>query len=440
MQILVGHTDPQGAYTFSALHEGVYALRAAKAGYLTATISSLFLGPKEVKAVDLTLAPANPASPPGLSQTPQFFDPPKFTVSGVTDTTNLGGHGSNTVLRTRDSLAKETASLGAADAGADAGASAGPGARSEPASGPAGRSPLEGAERERDRAQAQLLQHPDDPKLHHGLADADEKLGDPLAALHEYQRAAELDPSEPNFFDWGAELLLHHAPEPAGEVFGNGNRRFPKSSRMLIGLGAAWFARGAVDAAVEKICQASDLDPSDPRPYIFLGKIESAETTPPAKVLETLQRFVRLHPTNAEANYYYGMALWKLQKRPEGAARVESLLNRAVELDPKFGAAYLQLGVLHSEQGNYRKAIVDYQRAIEVEVEKDHADSEVEIEDAHYRLAQAYREIGDRAKGQSELQFYEEMAKKSDRESDRERHEIRQFVYTLRDQPAAPNQ
>src|SRR5882762_8942700 len=43
---------------------------------------------------------------------PEFFDEPQFTVAGVTDPTNLGGHGSDTTVRTRESLAKATATLG----------------------------------------------------------------------------------------------------------------------------------------------------------------------------------------------------------------------------------------------------------------------------------------------------------------------------------------
>ena len=61
----------------------------------------------------------------------------------------------------------------------------------------------------------------------------------PLAAVREYQRAVELDANEPNLFDWGAELLVHRAVEPAIEVFTKGNRLYPQSSRMLLGLAAA---------------------------------------------------------------------------------------------------------------------------------------------------------------------------------------------------------
>jgi hypothetical protein len=46
-----------------------------------------------------------------------------------------------------------------------------------------------------------------------------------------------LDPSEKNIFDWGNELLLRKAVEPATEVFKRGVALYPKSFRMFVGLG-----------------------------------------------------------------------------------------------------------------------------------------------------------------------------------------------------------
>ena len=163
-----------------------------------------------------------------------------------------------------------------------------------------------------------MLAHHDTAELHHLLGDVQEKLGNSLEAVREYQRAAELDPSEAYLFDWGSELLLHHAPEPALEVFTKGNRLFPHSVRMLIGLGAAWFARGSYDQAVQRICEASDLNPTDSMPYLFLGKMQSAETAPSEKIVERLHRFVTQQPENAEANYYYAVGLWKLRRGSAG--------------------------------------------------------------------------------------------------------------------------
>ncbi len=470
-------SDPQGKYSLVGLRGGVYVLRAEMAGYSDAEIPALFFGSKEAKDIDLILLPAKtPASQPASAQTPEFFDQPRFEVAGVTDTTGLGGHGSDTVVRTRETLAKETVSLSTAPTRAQPDAASAKEkllrdrAEREPRSFEANHllgKELEASgkardaipylqraaelkssdyensfdlalanahagnyERARDRTQA-LLVNDDKAELHHLLGDVQEKLGNSLEAVREYQRAAESDPREPYLFDWGSELLLHHAPEPAVEVFSEGNRLFPHSERMLIGLGAAWFARGSYDQAVQRICQASDLNPHDSTPYLFLGKMLPAEPEPSVEVVEKLHRFLAQQPENSEANYYYAVALGKLRKGPQdtaSASQVESLLRNVIHLDPKFGAAHFQLGILHSEQKDYSRAIADYQQAIH---------SDPQMEEAHYRLAQAYRQAGDAAKADAELKLYDEIAKESAQKAERERHEVRQFVYTLRDQPPA---
>ena len=432
--VMSATTDAQGLYRISNLQHGIYILRAVGASG-TAEIPSLALGPNESKTVDVVLGLASSAQ-----ITPQFYDEPQFTVSGVTDTTNLGGHGSDTVVRTRESLAKETAALTQPTAnGAGANASATEKSlRSEldqtPASFEANyrlgllllehNKPDEGMPFLRHAAELQ----PGNAAVHHALGDAGEKTGDPLASVREYQRAAEIDPSEPFLFDWGSELLLHHAPEPAMEVFSKGNSRYPKSERMLIGLGAAAFARGANQEALQRMCEASDLNPADPTPYRFLGKMLRAGNTPSQDEIDKLQRFVKLQPQNAEANYYYAVALWKSRKDPNDAAvsQAESLLAHAVQLNRKFAAAYLELGILHSEERDYAKAIAEYQQAIQIEPR---------LEEAHFRLAQAYRQAGEVEKSKEVLRIHRQLAQESAQQIDRERREIRQFVYTLRDHP-----
>ena len=188
------------------------------------------------------------------------------------------------------------------------------------------------------------------------LGDIAEKSGDSLKAVREYQKAAELDPSEANLFDWGAELLLHRAAEPAIEVFSKGTRLFPRSARMLVALGVSWYSNGSYDQAAQRLCEASDLDPADPQPYLFLGKIQSVETNQSECPVDRLKRFAKLQPGNALANYYYGVSLWKRRKGPEDGetlAQAESHLTRAVQLDPKLGVGYLQLGVLYSERKDF---------------------------------------------------------------------------------------
>src|SRR5205807_9940608 len=103
-----------------------------------------------------------------------------------------------------------------------------------------------------------LLAQQDRVELHHLLGDIDEKQSNALEAVREYQHAAKLNPTEANLFDWGSELLVHRAAEPAIEVFAMGNQMFPRSVRMLVGLGSAWYARGSYDQAAKYLCEASD--------------------------------------------------------------------------------------------------------------------------------------------------------------------------------------
>jgi tetratricopeptide (TPR) repeat protein len=397
-------TDTRGSYAFTKLQDGIYTLGASKDGHRDAQLESLLLRQHESKFVDLTLGSPQPGKSSDASA-PQFFDPPEFTVAGVTDTTNLGGHGSDAIVRTRDSLAKETVSLGEAK----------PKKSSDEAS--------------RANAQRLLATH-ESADLHHRLADLDEKLGDPLDAVRHYQRAAEMDPSEPHLFDWGAELLLHHAPEPAQEVFSKGAEKYPNSIRMLLGVGAASFARGNSDDAIREICRASDVDPVDSAPYLFLGKIEQTEMVPSNDLIDKLHRFVALRPRDADAHYFYAVGLWKRRNRSQDrntAAQVESLLKEALQIDPKNAPAELQLGIVEADQGVYAEAISHYQKALA---------TDPLLEEAHYRLAQAYRETGQSDNAREEVRIYGQLAEESAQKQDRERHEIKRFVYTLRDQPA----
>jgi tetratricopeptide (TPR) repeat protein len=321
-------------------------------------------------------------------------------VAGVTDTTNLGGHGSNTVARTKDALAKDVVSLGSPSVHAD---------------------PINAATPNRGVGTVSAKEG--------GSTDKDAQ-SDPLETVREYQRAAETNPSESNFFNWGAELLLHRAIEPAIEVFTKGNRLFPQSSRMLVGLGVAWYAGGSNEHAAQRLCEASDLNPADPNPYLFLGKIQSVETTQSEGLVQRLERFARLQPKNALANYYYAIGLWKQRKSPDDAAtaaQVESLLKKSVSLDPRLGAAYLQLGVLCADRKDFPSAISAYQSAVAASGSMPEQEQE-----AHYRLAQVYRRTGEKVKAQQELRLYDQLAKQSAEQIERERHEVQQFVYTLR--------
>jgi tetratricopeptide (TPR) repeat protein len=269
-----------------------------------------------------------------------------------------------------------------------------------------------------------VAHEPANASWHHALADLEERKGDSLTAVREYQRAAELSPNEANLFDWGAELLLHRAYEPASEVFAKGRRLFPASVRMAMGLGVAAYALGSYDLAAQRLCEASDVDPSDEKPYLFLGKLQAVGSGLVPGVVERLERFERLQPENAWASYYHALALWKRREgRPNAAAQVEVLLQKTIREDPKLAVGYLQLGILYAERKDWLNAIGALQSSVK---------ADPELEEGHFRLANAYRMNGEVDKAKAELEIYQRIAKKNEGQAEHDRREIAQFVYSSR--------
>ncbi len=349
-QAYTTHTDGAGSYHFAEVAAGAYTIRS-EAGSREISVAA-----GEAKRIDFTTDYS-------------FADEPHFIVAGVTDPTARGGHGSDTVLRSSEALAKATAALD---------------------------------------------------------TRAAENRGEALAKVREYQGAAERDASEPNLFRWGSELLLHGAGEAAREVFGKGHRLYPQSTRMLLGLAAARYARGEYEDAAAQFFAACDLHPEQPAPYLFLGQIQSTEIIKMPGYAERLDRFARLEPENALANFYLGTALWERREGPEdveAAARARELLEKAIQLDSTLAAAYLQLGIVYSDAQEGTKAIAAYQKAIE---------SDPNADEPHYRLGREYARIGEREKSRKELGIYQEMSGRLQQQRERERKAMQQFVIELR--------
>jgi tetratricopeptide (TPR) repeat protein len=185
----------------------------------------------------------------------------------------------------------------------------------------------------------------------------------------------------------------------------------------LLGLAVALYSRGSYDESAQRFFEAADVDRNDPAPYLFLGKISSGAIRNLDGYAERLARFARLHPDNAWANYYYAATLTGTP------LKAQALLERAVQLDPKLGEAFLLLGTMYADQGNLQKAIAAYRNA---------ADASPRLEETHYRLAMAYRKTGETEKAQQELALYQELTRQSAERLERERSEIQQFVFEMK--------
>jgi tetratricopeptide (TPR) repeat protein len=457
-------TDASGSFILSEPAGFGYRVAAHGAGkHSTGAEVTLKL---DSSPVNLVLNQEGDLPQPSMqgNDTMEFADQPSFTVAGVTDWTAVGGHGSDSVLRTSEDLTRATLSLKSEKS------------QAEPAQ-TASESQLE-ANLLRDPAGftanhqlGSLYLHQEkyeqsvplllsafraDPSNHqnefdlavamketgdvvkarehvkHLLADQataadhrlagelDEKLNDPLDAVKEFEEAVRLDPSEQNYFEWGSELLYHRAVWQALDVFKTGAQAHPQSERMITALATALFAGARYDEAALRLCEASDLQPADSEPYLFMGKIELAAPNPLPCVDEKLARFVAQKPENADANYLYAMALLKRQTQDAATLeKIESLLTKAVALNDKCSDGYLQLGILAASHRDLAQAIAYYQKAIA---------ANPQLSDAHYRLGVAYDRVGEHQKAVEEFRMHDETKKLEAEAIDRQRREVKQFV------------
>lgn len=196
------------------------------------------------------------------------------------------------------------------------------------------------------------------------------------ATARQLERTARLDPSENNLFDLGSYLLQHNGFAPGLTVFDYGVGRYPKSAPLRVGLGVALYSLRRYDEAVERLCEAVDLDPRDTKALDFLGKMQDISPQYASEVGRRLAHFAELYPKNAAANYYYGLSL---------GPRGEPYLEKAVELNPALTEAHYQLGSLYEEAGATGKAIAQYRIVIQQRPGSSRA---------HYRLARLYQKSG----------------------------------------------
>jgi tetratricopeptide (TPR) repeat protein len=248
-----------------------------------------------------------------------------------------------------------------------------------------------------------ILRWKETAELHSLLGDVEDKEGNPVAAAESFQRAARMDESEQNILDLGNSLVKINAFDAAVQIFDYGLKKYPQSAKLRVGIGIARYSRGEFEIAVKSLCEATDLDPTDARPYLFLGEMYGVSVEMADEVTRRMAQFAKYHPGNAMAHYFYAVNLWKGRRAPDHPVDlnlVEASLKRAVALDPKLTLAWFELGVLYYEQKKYTEAIAALRKAVNLQPD---------LAKAHYRLAQIYQRTGKKALAAREQEIHNQL-------------------------------
>jgi tetratricopeptide (TPR) repeat protein len=107
------------------------------------------------------------------------------------------------------------------------------------------------------------------------------------------------------------------------------------------------------------------------------------------------------NPKHVQALAYLGDAEIKLNQ-PEAAA---PLFERAIEIDPKFGLSYMDLGILYADAGRNDDALR------ELKVAEGLMPSDVDV---HWRLGRLYRVLGNKEEAKAELEKAKSITQSAD--------------------------
>ncbi|MGC2401127.1 MAG: tetratricopeptide repeat protein [Acidobacteriaceae bacterium] len=269
-----------------------------------------------------------------------------------------------------------------------------------------------------------LLALKEKSELHSMLAEVYEKQSKFLPAASEYQRAAQMDPTEDSIFDWGAELLRHKNLQEAAQVFDSGVHLYPQSWRLNSGLGLAWHMLGNDRDAVAPLVHAVDLNAADPRSYSFLSTLGRVPAEQSSQVTARFERYAVDNPESAEAQLYYATNLWQTDEvlnETSHSEKVEELLKRAIALNSRLPEAHMRLGVLYARRQDYLHAAAEFKQTIKLDPG---------LADAHYRLAQAEARLGQKKESAQEMEIFRKLDS-----ARKEEDTVVAFLLTRQDKP-----
>jgi tetratricopeptide (TPR) repeat protein len=123
-------------------------------------------------------------------------------------------------------------------------------------------------------------------------------------------------------------------------------------------LGTAYAAIGRQDAAVEHLQAVEKFDPDSPYGQGMLGWMAYLRDDA-QQAADSFERADALEPYNALTNYHWGLALAKLGKWDQAAARFE----QAVTIDPRQAGSWQGLSLAQQHRGRAEVALCAARRA-----------------------------------------------------------------------------
>jgi len=259
------------------------------------------------------------------------------------------------------------------------------------------------------------------------IGDIQEKRGDPLAAVHSYQAAVTLEPSEERYhLALGLELLRHQTFDAALVVFKQASTLFPQSVRVKILLGLAYYFVDRSADASQALLEAAKMDPQDETVARYLGEITLQDTsTPNPAAIAQVCSFADEHPQNKTADAFCGGILLKVDRDSGDISRRPEILRRlqhAAQIGPREPLARCQLGKAFEWAGLWTQARPETEACVGLDPSSP---------DGHYQLSRIYRRLGLTALANQQTSLQQAAALRQSEENVRRTETVTKFLVLL---------
>jgi len=149
-------------------------------------------------------------------------------------------------------------------------------------------------------------------------------------------------------------------PNKAIEHLKNAIERVPENPEFLFHLGYCYEEREDYDTAEKILKQGIEKSPENSKLLFRLGVVYD-KWGKKNKSIEQMKKVVGIDPQDAHALNYLGYTYLELEQNLEEA---ETLIRKAIELEPKDGYITDSLGWLLYKKGQFQEALVTLEKAI----------------------------------------------------------------------------
>ena len=267
----------------------------------------------------------------------------------------------------------------------------------------------------------------DSANLESLIGDIQEARGNSLDAVHSYQAAVALAPDQEQYrLVLGLELLRHGTFEAALTVFQRAVNLFPKSSRARVALGLTYYFLEQYPEAVKELLEASQMDPKSELAIDYLGEIQLQQPGSPEPVaLREICRYADSHPDKAEGLAYCGALELRVEHDQGATAPSTGTLDRlqkAARLMAANATARCGLGQALEWNQQWREAETQMEACIRLRPDS---------VEAHYRMANIARHLGDTERAQEEIRLHDEAQQRMVEANALRDRTLQKFLYTM---------